>query len=136
VASAQFEAAIKAHSGSLPQPRQHLQPGIAVRRHEASFALEGANRDHGVMPDPPVGAAGVEAESRQPSLDLLTKRRKLWWGLYVRDFRQAVCPQYMRQRRYAKYVVAHEVHYLITPQHHLNRDGRLTFWRTWGRRTA
>src|SRR3954470_17231783 len=58
-------------SRGLTQPRQELHAGIAVGRLHAHFALEIAHRDHGVVADPPVGPAGVEAERGEALLYFL-----------------------------------------------------------------
>src|SRR3954470_9659061 len=62
-------------SRGLTQPRQELHAGIAVGRLHAHFALEIAHCDHGVVADPPVGAAGVEAERGQALLNFLDFRQ-------------------------------------------------------------
>ena len=53
-------------SAALPQPRQHLQPAIAVGGLQPRLHLIIPDRLHGVVADAAVGAAGVEAGLGQP----------------------------------------------------------------------
>src|ERR1700704_3603163 len=60
-------AAVSRRRGSraLPQPRQHLESGVAVGGLEPGFALECLHGHHRVMANPAVAAAGIEAERGQ-----------------------------------------------------------------------
>src|SRR6266568_9349171 len=66
-----IRATNRSYSRSLAQPRQHLQPCIAIGGLEPGLALECLHRDHRVAADPAVGAAGIEAERGQAPLNLL-----------------------------------------------------------------
>src|SRR5262249_37584215 len=59
----------------LAQPRQHLEPSIAIGGYETDFLLKAANRSHRFGPDPPVGATWIEALRRQQALHLLHFRQ-------------------------------------------------------------
>src|SRR3981189_1251584 len=49
-------------SGTLAQPRQQLDAGVAVGRLHADLQLDSPRREDGVPPGAPVGAVGIEAE--------------------------------------------------------------------------
>src|SRR5581483_2914207 len=68
---------------SLPQPRQHLEPGITIGRVHAGLGLEIAHRAHGVRADAAIDAVDLEALLLQVALDLLNfgeRRRALAAG--------------------------------------------------------
>src|SRR5665213_1910495 len=55
----------------LPQPRQHLQAAVTVRRRDAHFGLVIPDCRHGVVADAAVGAAGVKTSFGQAGLHFL-----------------------------------------------------------------
>ena len=58
-----------------------LSPGIAVGRLHADLALKIADRTHGVVADPAIGPAGIEAERSEPLLDFLDFGKR--WGAFA-----------------------------------------------------
>src|ERR1700688_2316746 len=58
-------------SRALTQPGEKSHAGIAVGRRHAGFALKILRREHGVVAETAVGAAGVVAERGEAALDLL-----------------------------------------------------------------
>ena len=55
----------------LTQARQKLQASIAIGGLHADLALKVADREHGVVADPAIGATGVETERGEALLDFL-----------------------------------------------------------------
>ena len=107
---------------------------LAKTAYATSFALEGAHRDHGVMPDPSVSATRVEAKSRQAALDFLQFGER--WGA-LKDAalapplhaRNAAAPS--ATLRNERRMIAPGMTYLFTPPNHGTsrvRVGGLARW--------
>src|SRR5262245_12060383 len=74
-------------SARLAQPRRQPHAGVAIGGLHLDLALEIDDGADGVVAHPPVGAAGVEAECREPALDLL-ELGKPGSALPAREFRR------------------------------------------------
>src|SRR5208282_313053 len=109
---ANSQGSSRASSRALAQPGEQAHSGIAVGRLHADLALEILHREHGVVTDAAVGAAGVVAERGEPALDFLDfgqRRGRLAARefLYKRSAAEAaIAEMHQRQRVVHRRIVA------------------------------
>jgi len=102
-------------SGTMTQPRQHLKPGITVRRFESRFSLEGADRHHCLVSNSAIRAVGIKPQSGQPTL-------------YFLDFSESRCALASRKRLH-KLVASENPIAQMTDRQGIAKRGVVGFYR-------